>query len=143
MPRTGAPATSHVGLTSHDRQTSSVTVTISSAVSVNSLTIGSSDSLSIASGSLTTAAALTDNGTITVAAGCNLSVGGSYIQGAGATLSMPGGGSVDNPTPNLATNSDFESPTAVNNTPGAGQLVVLGLDVCQQRNTPTPARNRS
>ena len=60
---------------------------------------------------------LTNSGTITVAAGCNLTVGGSYSQAASATLSMPGGGSVANPATNVATNSDFESPASTTTRP--------------------------
>ncbi len=93
-----------------------ITIKPGDAESVNSLSVGSQDSLSIAGGSLTTATSLTNDGAITVAAGCNLTVNGNYNQLAGATLSMPGGGSTIIPSTNLATNSDFESPIATNNT---------------------------
>ncbi len=97
---------------------SSATITIKSGdvESVDSLVVGSLDSLSIAGGSLTTASSLTNSGTITVSAGFKLTVNGAYNQAANATLSMPGGGSTANPATNLATNSDFESPVITNST---------------------------
>ena len=87
-----------------------VTIQASDTASVRSLTVGSNDTLAITGGSLTAAAGLTNSGTINVAAGCNLTVGGSYIETAAATLSMPGGGDPTFPATNWLGNSDFESP---------------------------------
>jgi alpha-L-arabinofuranosidase len=121
--------------------TSSATITISSAVSVNSLTVGSKDSLSITGGSLTTTSGLSNSGTITDAAGCDLTVGGSYSQAAGAALSMPGGGSLANPGTNDATNSDFESPVVNNNTPEPGSWSYWGSESVSKQYAYTGAQS--
>ena len=105
---------------------SAATITISSTVSVNSLTLGSNNSLSISADSLTTAADVSNSGAISVAAGCDLNVGGNYSQATGATLSMPGGGSIINPPTNRASNSDFESPVATNSTTLPSSWSVFG-----------------
>ncbi len=94
--------------------TSPATITIQpgDVESVDSLVVGSMDSLSMAGGSLSTVLGLTNNGTITVSAGCSLTVNGAYSQAATATLSLLGSSSATN----LATNSDFESPVVTNST---------------------------
>ena len=78
------------------------------------------DSLSITGGSLTTAAGLNDSGTITVAASCDLAVGGALSVTATGALSLPGAGSPADPATNLLANSDFESPAASGNTTRPG-----------------------
>lgn len=93
-----------------------VTLQAGDAASINSLTIGGKDTLLVTGGALTTTAGLDNGGTIAVSAGCHLTVGGSYTEAAGATLSMPGGGDPTFPTTNLIGNSDFESPSAGNDT---------------------------
>jgi hypothetical protein len=91
-----------------------VTIQAGDAESVNSVTVGAGDTLSITGGSLTTAAGVTNSGTITVDAGCNLNVGGSYTGNTGATLSPLNGGDPSFPTANLLANPGFESPVSGN-----------------------------
>ena len=107
---------------------SPATVTIQSgdAASVDSVTVGANNALLITGGSLTTAAGLTNSGSVTVSAGCNLTVGGNYVENAGATLSMPGGGDPTFPTSNLVANSGFELPVAGNSTTQPSTWVEYG-----------------
>ena len=55
--------------------------------------------------------------TITVATGCDLTVGGSYSAATGATLSIRGGGSIIHPAANRPMDSDFETPVVEDNKP--------------------------
>ncbi len=106
-----------------------ITVQGGDAESINSLTIGGNDTLSIAGGSInvaanstnggtmtvsggaaTFAAGLANTGAITIAAGQNLTVAGAYTQAANATLSMPSNGVPTGPTTNMLADGDFESP---------------------------------
>jgi alpha-L-arabinofuranosidase len=107
-----------------------ITIPAGDVESIDSLTVGSNDTLTITNGSLsitanstingnltlsggitlTEAAGLTNSGTITVNSPSALTIDGNFSQSAGATLSLPGGGSPSNPLSNQLTNSGFESP---------------------------------
>ena len=96
------------------------TVTIQSgdAESAKSLAVAAG-TLAIVSGSLAIVGSLpaepgvglTNNGTIAVNAGCNLTVSKSCSQTTGAAISMPAGGNSTNPAANWIVDPDFESPT--------------------------------
>jgi hypothetical protein len=91
-------------------QPGNIQVTLDGSVSVNSVTL-TSDTLAVQSGAiLTTTANLTNSGSIAVSPDGQIVVGGNYTQAAGASLSMPGGGSTMQPLANLLANADFESP---------------------------------
>ncbi len=90
----GSPSTHAVPQAGDDvviDQPGNISITVSGGVSVNSITL-TGDTLELQAGTmLTTAAAVTNGGTITVDATAQLAVGGSYSESAEATLSMPGG----------------------------------------------------
>ena len=67
--------------------TADVTIQAGDAESVNSATVATGNTLLIIGGSLTTAAGLSNNGTINESAGCTVTVGGSYTAAAGAAPS--------------------------------------------------------
>jgi alpha-N-arabinofuranosidase len=96
-------------------QPGNIQITVSGSVSVNSVTV-TGDTLVLQPGAtLTTAGAVSNAGTITVDASAQLAVGGAYTESAGATLSMPGGGSSIDPTSNQFADTDFESPVVTAN----------------------------
>ena len=114
----GSPATHAVPQAGDDvviDQPGDISITLSGGVSVNSVTL-TGDTLELqARAMLTTAGAVSNGGTITVDASAQLVVGGSYMESAGASLLMPGGGSRTQPVSNQFVNSDFEAPAITTN----------------------------
>jgi len=106
----GAVPGSAADVTINPASPATVTIQAGDTESVSSVTLAASNALLMTGGSLTTAANLTNSGTITVHAGSALTVGGSCTNNAGATLSMPDNSVLPFAATNLLANDDFESP---------------------------------